>query len=223
MKIAICLPTRGAPSREHENCLLALARSRPSWEIIRLDGCPCVDVARALLAEEALETGAEVLLSIDSDTVFTVDDCDAVVGQAYEFECVVGAAYARKSEGSQIALLWDGRALTFYEGGGLEPVRSVGLGFTAAHRAVFEKIDIGRQTFNDGKTKRVLRPFYTNDVRWSEIGGEDDAFMRRVRESGSSIFCDTRIRVGHEGRKVYYLEDSAPQKLVRTLTIKGST
>ena len=222
MKVAICLPRRGGSSPGHEDSLLTLARSRPSWEIIRLDGCPCVDLARALLAEDALAIGADVILSIDSDTSFSVESCDRVVEQAFETAGVVGAAYARKTEGERIALRWDGRELTFYEGGSLERVEGVGLGFTAAHRMTFERMDLRPQRFDDGKRKRDVRPFYTNDVRWETAGGEDDAFMRRARESGSPIFCDTRIRVGHEGKKTYYLEDGAQARLAKTLRIKGA-
>lgn len=221
MKIAVCLPSRGGAPREHEDSLLELARARTEWEIIRFDGCPCVDLARALLAEEALSLGADVILSIDADTSFSVAACDAVVGQAYEHEGVVGAAYARKEEGGPICLVWDGRELTFYEGGALEPVRAVGLGFAATHRRVFERMGLTAQSYDDGRNKRLVRPFYANDVRWAEVGAEDDAFMRRARESGSPIFCDTRIRVGHIGRKVYYLEDNGPERIVSSLRIRG--
>lgn len=220
MNVFLCLPSIGVPSRAHDNALLRLVRKRPDWRPLRL-GFPCIDIARASLTREALDFNADVLVFIDSDIVFEVADVDAIVQAAWERECVVGAVYARKVDGGAPVVAWDGRELTFYEGGGLEPVISLGLGFVAVHRKVFERIELKEQVCHAFNPPRRLRPYFTGDPAWDEMLLDDGAFMKRVRDSGSQILADTRLRIGHEGPKVYLLEDAAPRPERRTLKVKA--
>lgn len=205
MNVTVCLPSRGPLTAGHATSREELFRARPSWQKCEVRDHPCLYIVRSVIAEDALSTGAEVLLWIDSDIVFSIDAAVSIVEEASARRAVVGAVYSKKKLGAPLVV---GTKRNFHMGEPPLEVEWVGFGLTAVHRSVFEKIDCPPMTI-DG---HQARPWFTpkTDGSWDELLLDDASFCRRARESGCRIFADPRIRVGHEGveKRVYYPEDS---------------
>lgn len=178
-----------------------------------LPGQPCIDIARAVLAERAILSGADVCLWLDADMTFSPEICGSLVEQAGELGGLVGAIYVKKKPGGDmnVILLDDVKKLHFFQGGGTFEVMALGFGCIAHPTRIFEAV----ATAQELKPRRIMndtfRPWFTDDPTWDSVHSDDYAFCRRARASGFKVFADTRARVGHIGEYVYHVEDSVIQ------------
>lgn len=222
MKVAVCLPSHGGAYKGHEQCLRRLRTAEPDWVFLELPGAPCVDIARAILSEQALEVGADVLLWIDGDMTFSVMTAQTVVGEAVDRGAVVGCLYAGKSLGSdpQCVFLGDEhKPIHCFADGSVIPVHSIGFGLVAFPAPMLETIasTLGLRPQQIGEKR--YRPWYTNDPAWDAMHSDDYSFCKRARAAGFQVFADTRQRVGHIGLHEYHLEDMAGRPLKKSLTL----
>lgn len=89
---------------------------------------------------------------------------------------------------------------------GIVEVDGTGLAFVIIHRRVFERIV---QTFDNRPS--FVWPSYEERIRvkspdffkWIGNVGEDLRFCQDAKASGSKIFVDTRIKIGHVGDTVF--------------------
>ena len=78
-------------------------------------------------------------------------------------------------------------------------VDATGMAFCLIHKRVFDRILVQQtgENFPDLDTRRQMPPppFFT----WNGEYGEDFQFCREAKNSGSRIFVDTAVKVGHVG------------------------
>jgi hypothetical protein len=223
MKVALCLPSHGGAYRGHEKCLARLRHAEPTWQSLELAGAPCIDIARAVLAEQALELEErpDVLLWLDADMTFSPNTCRTIASEAWFREAIVGCLYAGKSLGSDPQCIFKGEAkpIQCFEFGSVIEVHSIGFGVVAFPTKMLETIAEKQELVPQRVGKKTYRPWFTNDPRWDSAHSDDYAFCRRARESGFRVFADTRQRVGHIGLHEFHLEDMAGRPLLPSLTL----
>ena len=172
--------------------------------------CSDIDVARSFLATSALDLGADVVVFIDHDMAFDPLDVEVLAGRCRETRGVIGAVYSQRKMGGGIVGSFspDTTEAVFFEGGGLyEAMGALGMGFTAIHRDVFEKIDPLPEYARVQAQEGSMRPYFQKIT----VGGywlkEDASFCHVARVTGSPLHVDTRLRVKHQGEHWFSVED----------------
>lgn len=136
----------GGIDREHDRCVQQLRQHPYIGQVLELTGCPYIDIGRSLIATAVLdkpEIGG--LLFIDHDMVFDVNEVTKLIDSCEEHESVVGAAYSMRRPGKIIGAV-DGSKISedeevvFFEGGKVLPANYLGMGLTAIHRTVLERL-----------------------------------------------------------------------------------
>lgn len=180
--VAVLIPTReSVPVEFLRSCLSLQLPPGALWLTTRK--IP-LDAARNQLARDALESGAEWFLWLDSDMVFPPETFRRLNSHGRPF---VAAPYAlRKKDAPCSALGWDPADLT---------ADSVGFGCVLTHRSLFERVSAPWFDFTKGRDPE-------NGV------GEDVFFCEIVRDAtGIRPFVDGALRVGHVlSGEVYILE-----------------
>jgi hypothetical protein len=169
-----------------------------------------IDVARSLLATVACAHGADVAVFIDHDMLFEPLDVEALANVARETRGVVGAPYSQRKMGASLAVSFhpDTEEAVFFEGGGLYPAAgTVGMGFTAIHRDVFEKLDQLPEYAVVNSAEGLLRPYFKKLVVGGRWLPEDASFCHAARAAGATTQIDTRFRVKHLGEYAFGVED----------------
>jgi hypothetical protein len=230
MKYAVMIPYYGRRDADHLNCVDKLKAA--GVEIVACDGCPYIDMARALLVQTALtQTEADVLVFIDHDIMFKPEHVEMLAQHCFDSEYgVLGALYAyRRTEGGLIGKLDSPPSQLDFYVPGLWPAQFLGMGFTAIKRSVFETLDERLPLVNCPTVKMAVRPYFMHSIISDGSGtprydGEDISFCSRVRESGIKIGVDLEPRIIHRGSYDFTLEDagSAVPKF-QVLTINFAT
>ncbi len=165
-----------------------------------------------------LRSGADVLLSIDTDIVFRPEDALAVCTQAVEHQAIVAGIYmTRNRTGGRPTskLLLDRRydfALTDDPlRGELAPIQYAAGGFMAVPRAVFEALAPSLPLCDEG-TALEQYPFYLPFAVQGDDGkptmlSEDWALCERASRAGFPILANLGVRLGHVGEETFTLED----------------
>jgi len=187
------------------------------YEVRRTLGYSAIDLARNHMAHDALESGFDELMWIDSDIGFDPDAVEMLRAHALPIACGV---YTKRG-GNAIAanLLPPARRIMFGALGGLVEILYGATGFLHTRAEVYHTIrdKLALPTCN----QRYGRPFVpyflpsvVPDPDIVPVGsahryfGEDFAFQDRARKCGFRVMADTRIRLRHFGRYVYQWEDA---------------
>lgn len=188
-KVLIAVPALDVMPTQTTWSLLNLTRDQPSRFsfIVRAS---CHD-ARNLLAREAIDSGADRVLWIDSDMVFEPDlmqrlgkDLDAgwdmVCGIYFKRELPVTPVIYREVNRAE------GRAEPYldYPRDAVFPIAGCGFGAVMMRTALLRRM-----------CARPFTPF--------ERLSEDLSFCWRADDLGARIACDSRVKVGHVGQIVY--------------------
>lgn len=204
------IPYFGGIDYEHLEAVQALRKA--GAPLLRSNGVPYIDHARAVLATKAIEeSDAEVFMWIDHDMIFKHEDVEPMVDRllASEYD-MIGAAYSTKRpQGMIVGAVAEGiTGITFYRPGLVE-ADALGFGFTAVRRSCFERIAETMPQVHCGSVNRKVWPFFHHIVDDAVYLGEDYSFCRRVKEAGMRIAIDAEPRVWHKGSYCYSLEDTA--------------
>lgn len=163
------------------------------------------DRARGMIAAEALKTGQEWLVWCDADMVATIPEAVSLVatGEAHGFDLVTGVYICRHlaSEG-KLAFNFSpavGGEFQLGSSGGPYPILSCGFGFVAVRRSVFERIEAPACEYG--------KAWFLPMVHQGHHLGEDRSFGVRAHGAGCQMYVDTRVMVGHEGKKVWRPEE----------------
>jgi hypothetical protein len=136
----------GAVDREHARCVEALRAHPYIHDVMELTGCPYIDMGRSIIATHVLDQpDIGGLLFIDHDMVFDWSEAAKVIESAEASQGVAGAAYSMRRPGRIIGAidggkLPAGKKVVFFEGGEALPANHLGMGMTAIHRRVFERL-----------------------------------------------------------------------------------
>jgi len=147
------------------------------------------------------------ILFIDSDMAFQPGAVTELVKtrEKFDLDMVGGLCFQRTPPYQPTMYVKAAEAehgYTFLEDWGDDEaveVDATGMAFVLIHKRVFDRI-LRKQTgegFPDLEQRQGMRPppFF----RWQGEYGEDFLFCREAKESGSRIFVDTSIKIGHVG------------------------
>lgn len=156
--------------------------------------------ARNMLAKEALETGADRILWLDSDMYFKPDLMERMadaLDSGIDFVC--GIFFKRRfptmpciykslthDDGQHIELM--GEHYTDYPQDALFPIAGCGFGTVMMSTEMLADV-----------AEHYPEPF----TPMPGIFGEDLSFCWRAGQLGHKLWCDSRIKVGHVGQFVY--------------------
>lgn len=217
-KYVVLTPYFGGRMGAHLKCMRPLFAS--GVKLIEVDGCPYIDMAQALLVENALEQcpKAEVFMFIEHDMVFNPEDVEKIIHHLLDSDYdALGAAYSTKKFGNEMMvgkpINPDSLPITFYLPG-TWPAFFLGFGFTAIRRSVFERMAKTMPYVDCPCVHRKVHPFFIHglsaihDTDGEELyNGNDVAFYNRMRALGLKVGIDLEMRVKHIGGYAYSLED----------------
>lgn len=135
------------------------------------------------------------ILWIDNDIIWTIDQFKKILSHQEE---VVAGVYMFDNNKDVVASMEPGSVLSVDEllklnQSELHEVHTCGMGFMKVRYGVFEKLQHPMFLVHSYdyfvKKHNKMYCFYTTD--------EDTSFCHRVRESGSKVYLDPSIRVGH--------------------------
>lgn len=198
---------------QHFRCVLslipALARAQGKYSVYSGDALLCR--SRAIVASRFLDTGYDVLLTIDSDIVFRPEDAIEVCEQAHELGIVVGMYPCRSLGQMKPASVPLAGAITFGDSHTPVPIQWGATGFMAVNRQTLTRMKRELPFCHPNDYK--FYPFYDPLVATADDGStiylsEDFAFCERARAAGSGIYVNPGVRLKHVGEHAFRLEDA---------------
>ncbi len=209
-KTIVCIAYKGDRGHDHGDAVDVL-RHQLGIPVLSVVGCAYIGKARSLLATNALAQGADVVFFIDSDTVFDPADVERVADSARISRGIVGVPYSQRCLGGLIVGSFDKSLteVTFFEGGGKYRATGViGMGFTAIHRDVFEKMhELPNMQPVSFLGINSCRPYFYEAIVDGYWLKEDATFCHVARELGFTTELDTRFRLTHVGEHAFRIED----------------
>lgn len=174
-------------------------------------------VERCFLVHEARKLKADVMLFIDDDITFEPATAFSIIRRAVEEKAVVAATYKTKGpEGRHVGFTLEQANRPAETKDTLIGMASVGMGMTAIHMSVVERIlrlhESGVYQIPFFKAKRFpgeevaglfefkIGEDLAGDRRFIQ---EDEMFCQHVIKSGGKIWIDSQFTVGHVGQYVY--------------------
>lgn len=155
------------------------------------------------------------LLFIDSDMVFQPGTIADIIQtrEKYDFDILGGLCHQRMPPYQptvyrRVAEEHHGYTFleTWPEGAAIE-VDATGMAFCLIHKRVFDRIlEANTGSPMPPREQRLLMPpppFF----RWEGEYGEDFDFCQQAKASGSRIYVDTTIEIGHVGPKTFTRDD----------------
>lgn len=136
----------GGIDREHDRCVQALKNHPYIHAVMEMHGCPYIDIGRSIIATKVLDDPQfGGLLFFDHDMIFEPEEVTKLIDSAEACKGVVGAAYSMRRPGHMIGgidtrHLQKDEKVVFFNGGGPRPATYLGMGMTAIHRSVFERL-----------------------------------------------------------------------------------
>lgn len=192
-KVLIAVPALDTMPVQTAYSMLSLKRDCPSRFsfIVRAS---CHD-ARNMLAKEAIESGADRVLWIDSDMVFD-DDLMLRLGEDLDagWDMVCGLYFKRELPVTPVIYkIIDGenrKTTPYYDYPKDEVFPIVGCGF-------------GAVMMKTGKLRRLMEDYHGRPFDPLPGLSEDLTFCWRMRMITAKMACDSRIKVGHVGQITY--------------------
>ena len=188
MKVLIAVPALDMMPTQTAYCMLTMQKDCPSRYsfIVRAS---CHD-ARNMLAREAIDSGADRVLWIDSDMVFD-DDLMIRLGEDLDqgYDMVGGIYFRREVPTSPLVYkMIDGKTgkVDVWKDYPMDQLfECAGYGFGAVMMTTELLRRVGDYAFTPMKHL-----------------SEDLSFCARAQEAGARIACDSRVKVGHVGQIV---------------------
>jgi hypothetical protein len=152
----------GGIDREHDRCVQSLKNHPYIHAVMEMHGCPYIDIGRGIIATKVLDDPQfGGLLFFDHDMIFEPDEVTKLIESTEACKGVVGAAYSMRRPGHMIGgidtrKLGEGEKVVFFNGGGPRDATYLGMGMTAIHRSVFERL-VKRADEKHEKNQEVLR------------------------------------------------------------------
>lgn len=209
-KCAILMAVSRHIEAETDTAIFELVRR--GYAINKMYGCANVDIARSVLATNAILEGFDEIMWIDADVGFHPDDVERL--RSHDLPLTCGLYPKKLSEGGLAAVVEDDTsALVFGATGGLVPIRWAGTGFFHTRREVYEAIvKLSDMKICKSGLGGILHPYFMPFALPDNDGfhfylGDDTSFCERARQCGYKIYADTTIRLNHIGLYRYSWED----------------
>lgn len=157
--------------------------------------------ARNLLAQEAIDTGADRILFIDSDMYFMPDMMErmaADIDDGAEFVCGIFV----KRRLPTIPCIYKSIDIVYENG---DPIGKTDIYTDYPKDALFEVggCGFGAVMMDVSMLKNVQETFGKPFTPYAGLFGEDLSFCWRAKQLGYKLLCDSRIKVGHVGTFIY--------------------
>ena len=157
--------------------------------------------ARNALAQEAIDTGADRILFIDSDMYFMPDMMGRMAQDLDDgADMVSGICFTRRFPTQPC--IYKTVDITYSDG---EPTGKTEVYTDYPKDKLFQIAGCGfGAVMMDAKVLKAVEEALDKPFNpMPGILGEDLSFCRRARDCGFKIFCDSRIKVGHVGTFIY--------------------
>ncbi len=208
-KCVILCPAYGQIEPETERGFQALANA--GYKVTVLRGGSSIDLARSMMATDALAEGFEETFWIDSDTVFTLADVEQIRNLNLPFCC---GLYAKKDASGFAAKFYGPKVdVLLGKGAGVIPMEGVGFGFAHVRREVYEAIGKTLPVCSGAYQGKDVVPYFlpvihtVPEEQACYYLGEDTSFCVKARAAGYEVMADLSIKLGHVGKKIYTWDD----------------
>ncbi len=210
-KCVILCPAYGQIEPETERGFQALANA--GYKVTVLRGGSSIDLARSMMATDAMRDGFEETFWIDSDTVFKPADVERIRSLNLPFCC---GLYSKK-DASGFAAKFYGPKVDVLLGNGASviPMDGVGFGFAHVRREVYDAIGKTLPVCSGAYQGKDVVPYFlpvihtVPEEQACYYLGEDTSFCVKARAAGYEVMADLSIKLGHVGRHVYTWDDFA--------------
>ena len=193
MKYLIAIPAMDMCPTPFAYSLAALKHIGPT-RISMICGA-AVHEARNELAKEAVETGADRVLWLDSDMAFASDLMEKLAADLDEgWDMVCGIYFKRRMPVTPVIYksieATSGRVEAYrdYPEDSVFPIVGCGFGAVMMNTELLTRAD---EEFKTGPFTPLLRL------------SEDLSFCARANSAGARLACDSRVKVGHVGQIVF--------------------
>lgn len=175
-----------------------------------------IDRARGCAATEFLRhtspDDTDVLVFIDSDMIFSLEDLDKIVSLARDkVGIAIGAYPVRRGDAPWLALVpLEGNAvLSFNAESPPIEVKYGATGFMAIHREVLKAVadTMPLCTGAGAPFWPVFLPLIVDENGTNHYLSEDWSFCHRARDLGFPVWLDQTVKLGHIGNYVYSVKD----------------
>ena len=170
----------------------------------------------SLVSQWYRESPDDVYLMIDGDIVFHVDDAEHIVEKCRELKGIVCGLYSNRSGDHPTLRQGSGKDITYKKGAEPVEIEYGATGFMAVHRDVIEAMVKTLPPLHPQKPWGFW-PFFDLMHKDYELLSEDWAFCERARQHGFKTYVDPSIRLGHQGDKLYRVEDILQGDLIRLM------
>lgn len=216
---AVLVPLSGSLEPETEAGLRTLGDA--GYVVRLLRGASDIALARSFMASQAMRDGFPETLWIDGDQAFTLEDVERIRSHNLPF---VAGLYPRKGVPEMAAKFRRNGTYTFGKGGGIIEMQYVGMGFTHIRAEVYDAIRHELPEVGGGYDGERITPYFLPLLVRDDAGlsylSEDYSFCHRAREVGYPPMADTRLKIGHCGRKVWTWDDFVPDKQLDSLQLQ---
>jgi hypothetical protein len=198
-------------------------------------GLGLIDRVRSELASRALALPHDRWLWLDADMAAPASEIARLVETAIRHDAdALTAIYMTKEIPSAPTCVFDTgsphwptpnrSSVVCGRDGYIYPVRRCGFGAIVTHRRMFERLtptlpEVGMRNVPTGHPFFITATSETGPETPAEYLGEDYSLCERARATGSLIWADSRIRVGHVGRYRYGWEDVVRRPMHQTVEL----
>ncbi len=175
-----------------------LNREGVTFHFNLIRGGALIDAVRNELAREFLDSDCDTLVWIDSDVSWEIKDIERLLVMSHHYPIVSGA-YPCKIDPPKFLVTFKGEQ----DKNGLFPIESMGLGFTAVQRQVFERLLETTEVYKDPHKDVQVPAFFRIMIKDGLYIGEDIHFFNEARKAGFQAYLDPNIDLAHTGLKTF--------------------
>lgn len=202
--IFIATPTYNTVPLEYHNNIISLIsqlnNKKIDYRYAVLSDCNLAR-SRAELTQAFLSSGADKMVFIDTDMIFTIDNFYKLISHNLP---IVSGLYIKRNDNNIMTFKSENNQLTT-DLNRLLKVKYAPTGFLAITRECVEKVI---EKYPETKYKSLY--FNNAYALYDNIIDEDESYLstdfsfcKRARSCGFEIYIDTNIRLGHCGTKIF--------------------
>jgi hypothetical protein len=150
---------------------------------------------RSALVSQALDSGAEVIIFADADTIPVGDALIRIAAQATPARAVFGLYMQRDGERLSVEVTDPPAASAAMAAGELFPIVYGGLGLVAVHRASLQRVAASLPTVTSDAL--AWQPFCLPFVLDGVYHGDDRSLCHRLASTGTELWADPTLDVRH--------------------------
>lgn len=163
------------------------------WDIRSVTGCASIDLARNVLAAQALAHDDVWHLWLDTDISMSADDAERLVRSAQHCDADIMAADYPSSSGLSTVI---SSPICECDSSGVQAMRYCGFGATVTRRDTFERLSESLPLTSFGGDVTGY-PYFLPRIYLQQYLAEDYAFCQRAFEANLRLLVDHSVRPQH--------------------------